>query len=60
MVLNLFCAANIFIICKRLRASSQGDKIIHIWKDWHGKKIEKDMKKSKIQNINSMDFWALF
>ena len=49
MFLNLFYAANIFHTCKRFRASSQGDKIIPIWQDFHGKKIGKDLTKSNIQ-----------
>ena len=44
----------------KISCTNQQDKIIHIWQDLHEKKIEKDMKKSNIENINSMDFWALF
>ena len=60
MVLNLFCAANIFMICKRSRAPSQGDKIIPIWQVFHGKKIGKDMGKIKYSKHECMNPWAWF
>ena len=44
----------------KISCTNQQDKIIHIWQDLHGKKIEKDVIKSNIEIINSMDLWAWF
>ena len=60
MYFKSFYATNIFHTCKRFRALSQGDKIIPIWQVSMAKRFEKDVKKSKIENINTRILGLVF
>ena len=44
----------------KISCTNQQDKIIHIWQDLHGKKIEKDVIKIKYSKHKFMDLWACF